>query len=616
MSKKIILPSIIAIVLLLIIISVFYFIPSQQIINDASFTCPGGKVCEATPILSCNVQSDQGKVIARTNAEGFSQSQLSQVGVWIALDTTNTGYLSGFTRSNTQSSCLMNTPAVKYPITALEYIYIYNNKLYICENYQKAKLFVPTTVAVTNPYPTEPYASNGQEFYSGNLYSCEREIFIDDRLEDTLIYAADTSGEKRGQTYSIAGDSVISSQGTGSIRWDVEINDVPIITCEVDGNILYQGDKICTDSNTLVTCVSPPQTSTEYRDPLKTNARCVGNKFIESYNVELQLTSPSTITLGEKFILDFDLDDQIYSENAVEVTALLNEIEDVFSSLTNQNGQLTIELEPKNTGSKEIVVYMQHQETPYVSEPINVYVTEPLQITTFRTQSPQFDNEFIEIVIEVSKSGSPKDWKPTATYPLEEAYYNGQKVNYQERSKISTGLYSYFYDLTGDGLLRFRIRAQDETGLLTDFTEWQEVEVKKTGILFKDVNVPFSVCNQQTHAGTFELVDSTGNAVNDANIIAELYLPDQGNAVILPVQFQGDGQYSFSYNFQQAGAYFLDLRANKNNVIGSQLNIPINILSCQGGGGGDDETDYLIYIVIGVLIIGLGGFVYFVFIKK
>jgi len=605
MNKKILIASIISIFVILAIIMVFIFIP-QQTTTAPSFTCPDDKLCQITPILTCNVQSDQGKVIARTNAKSFLSSDLNGLGVWIALDSNNDGTMEGYSFSSTTSSCI--SLGVTYPIDGNNDIYVRNGRVYLCDS-RKSYEFKPTSVAITNQEPTEPYTSNNQEVYLGKLYECQRDILINNKLVDTLIYSGSSSGKKTGKTYQLTGET-ITSEGVGFIEWDYKIENIPITECLVDGTTLYTGESICIDDNTLVTCTAPPQTTPDYRDPYETNARCVGDKFVDAYNVKLELKSQSTITLGEKFIINFDLDDEIYSENSVEIRATLNNDEDTYSALTDSRGQLTIELEPQTTGTKEIIVTMQHPEKDYTSEIINGYVTEPLQITTFKTQSPQFDNDLIEIVIEVTKGGSFKDWKPTTTYPLEEATYNNNKVNFKERTKTSTGLYNYYYDLSGDGLLRFRIKASDETGLVTDFTTWQEVEVKKAQILLKNIDVPFSVCNNANYKTTFELVDSTGKPVNGATVTAIIY--EGVKEIRKNVDFNGDGHYSFDHYYTES--VYTDLIASKDGLTGSQLNIPSSILSC--GVNDDDDGNNLIYSVISALILGVGGFIYFVFVRK
>ena len=411
--KKYVVP-IVVISLVLLAVGVYFLstnFPSQQTIDASSYSCPDNKMCTVTPILTCSVASYEPRVILRTNSPNWNEESFKSDGVWIALDTDNDGSLEGYVKSSSASNCLKSRSGItnffKDKNIGIDFIYEYNNNIYICTSDTRSYKFNPTSLAETSLSQVEPYSINNQEKYSGDqsIYSCSRDILIDNSKIGTISWNKDVStGSQgyKGNQYSLQSGQTIkfSTVGLGGMKFDIEVNEIPITTCTVEtdsGTVeLSKNDKVCKDLNTLVTCILPG-TSEEYRDPEETVARCVNGKWQNAYNVDLSILN-SVISVGEKFEISFDLDDDIYLEANKEVFAYLydgSNLESDDSSFTNSRGKVDLELTPDSTGFKEIRIFMAHPEGDYQPEPISVRVTEGMTVTTFRTQSPQYDNEKI-----------------------------------------------------------------------------------------------------------------------------------------------------------------------------------------------------------------------------
>jgi len=632
MGKSNIGRNIIIVLLVLLVLSMlgiggFFAFRAQAIIGTNDYECPENKVCTVIPILDCTQPILDPEVV-------FRRSDTSNKPQFFAVDTDNDGSLEPYNkRTSKTGGCNSEDKIMRLPEPdEANFVYKYNSIIRICDPYTGLGLEYEWGGDIS----TQKTPLSGEECntYDGlikcvgdiNRFSCSRDIY---KTGDILLEIIEHHGGsptddvgKRGGTYYISGGEhiYVGSGGTGAIRFDVEVQDQIITECIVDtdgGSVtLSQGQSTCVDQNTLITCIDPPQTIEEYRDPSETSSRCVNNGWEDAYTVSLVIEK-DVISVGEKFVIHFDLNDPIYTQFGREVKAELYEgnrftgVEDFAN--TDSQGKVTLELEPPNTGYYEIKVSMQHPEIDYEPDSIDVRVLEQISIDTFSTQSPQYDNEPIKVIVRAFKGDQPTTWD---NFDLDDEY-KGRSTNYDTWKSPSIGVYEFEYNLQGEGDLRFRVRATKD-GYETDWTQYETVEVRIAEILFKNIDLPFSVC-EGSHTGTFELVDSIGNPILGANVQLQLQPPAGASIVTPPVIDKGEGKYSFSHNYILTGGWWATMTATSGNLRGTSGGEddtnPINILSCTGGGGGDGP-DYLVYALIIGAILGLGGFIFIVFIRK
>lgn len=516
----------------------------------------------------------------------------------------------------------------------IDFIYKYNNNIYVCVSSSKAIEYKSENqgVSKTQSNPVSPYNKNNQEFYEGESekYSCSREVYIDGDLKETLTWSLDNPTHKdgkRGSTYTLQGGQEMTSTGTGAFSVDYEVYDIPITSCQAsDGTILQINEKKCTNAFTLETCKSgnPPLIVIDERDE-ESKMRCTGNKWINTYTVKVS-NDADNIYLGEEFIVNFDLDAPIDSEHSVKNRGVAATLYDGFtavdtqSSLTDSRGKITFRLEPSSIGFKSIKLTMQHPEGNYEGFVQGLRVEQQMSLSTYQgTSEIQYDNELIQVRVTTARGDSLEptdmiDWE------IEKEYIVGTSTispnEYQTDHISGSGIYTFKYNLDGDGTLRFRIRGQSSAGAWTDWTQWKSISVKKTTLKFTDYDFPTAGSCEGSYTLRLTLRDDNNNFVDDANVEVKISSSNAETSGTRIATSEGNGRYYFTFPFTKADQYFLDITAIKGSVQGSIESIPISINSCGGGGGGGDETDWTMYLVIGGFVLAIGLFIYFVFIKK
>jgi len=615
---------------LIIIVAIGFFIFKDKLglsVVGAFYKCPDGNTCSITPSLVCDIPSEDSKVILRTNAVS---GDYDKIGRWIAWDVDNDNDLDCFSINNNPT-----------PRCNLEII----NQIQLSENLGGAKWYGNTQTIflkkqeVDSNYcakddfrllagagcelsmiPVEPYKSSNQEIYSGSLYSCSMNVKINDKAIDILSYISDkptSTDGKSGKTYTLNSNDIVTFSGTGFIKYDVVETLKPITECNVGSISLNKGETYCKDLNTLIQCIDPP-TINNIPKPNEI-ARCVNGQWQDAYNVDLSLDK-NTIALGESFRITFTLKDDIYPLEEREVRVCLYSgketvAESCDSGFAISDKPLLLELTPETIGTtKRIEITMTHPEGDYKPNPIvGLSVTEALFVSTFKTLTTQYDNSYIDVKIESTKGNTLQNIVSQEI----EVNYNGEDAGrfYVKKVKESTGIYHFYYALKGDGILNFRIKVQDFSGLWTDWSEWVSVNVKEAQLLFKEVSLPSSPCSGASYTGSFKLVDNVGVVVKDASVIVLVQAPDETKATATKANVidKGDGTYSFSYYYEKGGNYYVDVTVSKGTLQGILKDNPVNVLVCTSGDGGIDWT---LYLIIGGAILGIINFIYFVFIRR
>lgn len=670
------------ILLLGIIIGIYFAFGIKQSVIQGGYSCPSDKICTVTPILKCTTEQINQKVILRTNSPNWNQESFGNTGTMIAFDSSGSGSLLGYVLSSTQSSCLKNSVGsinfFKDKNIGIDFIYSRSSDIWVCISDTTAKKYIKTTLIPTSQSPTEPYKTNNQEKYSGSLYSCSREIYINNVKKTTLIYSSNSptpiNGIK-GDTYTLNGEDSISSQGNGEFSVDYTISDKPITTCiasnsqtlnigesicinqltletcqQTSGNpviitnnavspqicsngkliypttckasnnqIINIGDKICIDQYTQEECIK--QSGSLYPSIIKTMINrdiippqiCKDGKIGDAYKVDIKLNK-QVLSSTDKLEIDFSLTGTSNNKNIPITTQILkgSQVINTKTQSTGNNimneGTTDFIFDAPSTGYYTLKISFSHPEGDYSKE-YNLQVTEELAVT-FTTPNPiQFDINPIEISLNSYKSGSPKE---LTNFELD-AVYNGIKQYQYTTENPSLGILKFKFPLRGDGILRVRSRGNDESGLWTDWTDYFEVTVKKSTILIS-TDFKTDEC-MGTLIQKFETKDSLGNYVESQNQIT-IDKPLGGTDSVSSTG--SNGKYSFSYNFAEGGLYIVRITSSNSKIGSSQLNSGqgqiINILggtSCNGGCEG--ISCYTTYIIIGVIILALGLFIYFVF---
>ncbi len=631
-TKNVILISLATIFVIGIIVVIFYMGLITQTagrISTVSVTCKDDHRCDATPVLDCKTSSGGDRqVIFRSEGSygtgyDLAYAQETELGFLPLKSYTNVG--SGSSSQPPARNTCRTTPegwciTDALPGSQADILIWSRNGGSAYHGYKLGGNADLISIPKFNCQNLET-CSGTQE-----SYSCSKEVFIDGVSQGFLSYSKNVPTPTEGITgetyYLISGQRL---DFNGRIIFNEEFSQEPLNECEVDtaqGLIaIRKGESVCKNSNTLVTCIDPPQTTSEFKSPQITTNRCVNGVWTEAYTVSVVLEE-TIISLGDDIKINFDLNDPQFGEGKRNVVVELFDgysREDSDSGLTNDGGQVSLMLTPTTTGAKTIKVFMDHPEGDYNPEPIEIRVTEALEITTFKTLSPQFDNEDIIVRVEVTKGN---EFKNMVDWDIDDSY-NGRPVLESSVKQLDKGIYEFHYQLKGDGLLEFRIRGEDETGFKTDWNPIigdQEVNVKIAQILFTNENYPFSVCSGRSHTSTFKLVDNSGNNLEGVSTTIKITDPD-GDVTTITAQDKGDGKYSFSNVYLDGGNYFLDIEASKGDLRGLSENNPVNILSCSGSGGvgvGGDEGGIDLVLLGGVLalVLSIGTFIYFVFGRK
>lgn len=661
-----------------IIGGIIYFIPpsSQDVIPQTcqfqttnsqynSYSCPTtASGCSVKVTLQCDTKVTEPKVIARTDDSYYKTG-------WLAYDRGNGleswVYDSLVTRSvsGTQFDIPYGRKAIFYTESPSQ-----GEKLYVLapEEGGSDKYYRYRQSSGADTSPTIKYNCQNQEYCFGtnNIYQCTQQVT--GSVSRTVSYSGSQAGSKtdsftltKGQTISWNGKidytetttmqsectknvkatspntyyvCILNQYGCGKIDRTTEkscgtqvFNELtgsctPLTTCKASNNqVLNVGEATCINPLTLETCTSP--SATENPKIVTTKAVspqiCRDGVIADAYKVTINLNK-QVLSTSDELNIDFSLSETSNNKN-IDVTAQILKGSSVIATKTQQTGDnfynegtTSFSFDAPAIGYYTLRITFNHQDGNYKKE-YSIQVTDSLAVSLKADNPIQFDTNPIEVTLTAYKSGSLKDLKD---YSLD-ATFNGQTVYVQTKEHPSLGTYLLKYNLKGDGILRIRAKGQDETGLWTDYTEYYEVTVKKSTILFT-TNFVTDVCTG-SHTNKFETKDSSGNYVDTTNIVI-IQKPLGGSDTL--TASGSNGKYEFNYNFADGGLYIAKITSTNSQLGSSQLNNgggqTINILaggSCGNGGtGGNGGTDWTMYLIVGIFVLAIIMFVYFVFIRK
>jgi hypothetical protein len=655
-------------------------IPSQCTISTGgtttgSFPCPSDSSCIATVKLDCTKSSIEPKVIFRTNALVYNGRIYSSTtdlrntysNKWLAVDTSNSGVLTGFVYSgygsSTPSRC---TYAGTIAITKLDGtklvtkdgldVALYSKSgttyLYLCQG-SKYVSFVPDLTSISiekSATETEPYSLNNQEIVDGtaNIYQCSQSVT--GSKTKLINYSGPVPGFTKesfaltsGQSINWVGDieytigktktsectknvkvssntyylcitdsngcgivdkTQIQSCGTLLFNENTGLCETPTRCIASNGQIIQKGNTLCTSDLVLEKCVTPPTITKETASSGKV---CRDGKIVNAYTVSTSLSS-LVLSTSDKLKVEF-----VSDLTSKDVTATIYKSSTVIQTKTQQtsSGKTSFTFDTLSVGYYTVKISFSDTHGDY-EKTYDFQVTESLTVVLDAKSLTQFNNLPIEVMLKSYKSGNFKDLSDKQI----EATFNGIAVSPETIEHPSLGLLVYYYNLKnkGDGNLRVRARGQDETGLWTDWTEYFQIEVKKASILISTEFINDKCTG--TLENKFFTKDSQGNYINTNNIV-KIDKPLGGSDTVSTTGT--NGKYSFSYNFIEGGLYIV--RITSSNELGSsQLNAgqgqTINILTGTACNGGDDDFDWKTLLIISVLVLGIGLFVYFVVIRR
>jgi hypothetical protein len=617
----------IVLLLALIGVAIYFGIGSQAVVTvTGSYTCPNDYRCIVTPVLHCeNSQVSQKVVLRWSNNNILTSFEPEQ----LAFDSDGDGDLDRWTRSSTTGGT--QTPLIRFPSPYDDaYLGYYNSHILVCHprsgtSGDLCRVYNTGGSIPIDITPVTSYQTQGLESYSGDAYSyvCSQNVYIDGALKERLDWSSNSKtpvAGKRGSTYTIYDGAKISGQGTGvfKIEHDSIFVPVPITTCTAEnGQILNAGASTCIDVYTAQKCTTPPQMEKQFAQEGQV---CKDGIIAKAYDVGVVLER-DTISAGETFDIAFTLSGTTNNKN-IPITASIIKGSQVLTSSTQLTGSAPFNagktdftLDAPPIGYYTLRITFPHPDGDYKLEK-EIRVTDSLNLI-LKTDNPiQFDNERISVTLESFKAGDYKDLK---SYEID-ATYNGAKKYPAVVQSGGIGRLIFLFDLKGDGTLRVKARGSDESGLLTEWTDYKEVTVKKATILF-ETDFQTDKCTG-TYTNSFTTKDSTGALVETSNsVLIERPLSGETGT---PSVSGSAGKYSFTYNFDQQGLYVVRLTSTHPSLGVSQLNggtgQTITILggaSCGGGGGtGDEGINWTMWLIIGGLVVGIGFFLYIIFWKR
>ncbi len=626
-------------------------IPSQCTVSTGgtttgSFSCPSDSSCIATVKLDCNTQISAPKVIFRTN------------GNWIAWDYDSDGDLDCYSiNSNPSPTC--NIPFTNKillpqlsPIARGKFLYgssstVFTKKTEVETNYCAGIRYLSGTGCNTAVSP------QGSEYYeitsgSANSYQCSQSVT--GSKTKLISYSGSVPGFTKesfalssGQKINWVGDIeyTISKAKTSECTKNVKVTSNTYYLCITDSNgcgiidrtqtqscgtllfnentglcetptsciasngqIIQKGNTLCTSESVLEKCITPPTITKETASSGKV---CRDGKIVDAYTVSTSLSS-LVLSTSDKLKVEF-----VSDLTSKDITATIYQSSTVIQTKTQQtsSGKTTFTFDTLSVGYYTVKISFSDTHGDY-EKTYDFQVTESLTVVLDAKSLTQFNNLPIEVMLKSYKSGNFKDLSDKQI----EATFNGIAVSPETIEHPSLGLLVYYYNLKnkGDGNLRVRARGQDETGLWTDWTEYFQIEVKKASILISTEFINDKCTG--TLENKFFTKDSQGNYINTNNIV-KIDKPLGGSDTVSTTGT--NGKYSFSYNFLEGGLYIV--RITSSNELGSsQLNAgqgqTINILTGTACNGGDDDFDWKTLLIISVLVLGIGLFVYFVVIRR
>lgn len=629
--------------------------------NYQTFICVND-VCKIQGEATCDEATQEDLVIFRGEEQASFPSQL-------AIDSDGDGDLDAWKRtsgSTSQSICFRDNLRIGEGFLNSWAIF-YNNGIVMCTNDDNAKYTKSGATITTSSSPTEPYKSSGREIYSGtgNNYQCAFDLKINGEIIETAVYSSNRPSGERAITTdeyliqsrdnvqfdgyivtdnyecgcedpfqcSVDSEPFCSADGTQKVTCD--LTDPPCgywdYTDAPEHQKCVNGDFVCEDECSTSECDS----DISYLECLRDNNGCryLGSESIECLENEFctdgECGALYTIILTlDKTVLGTD--ESITGELRLEGTNQKNQIlfritikdksgrtVDSEEFFTNERGRRVFVLDP-------IIEIGDYTLTAEVSHPdggqektVSFEIVPQLILNLFpEPDFIQFTNNPITIRAEV-KSGT--EYEAVAQW-LVDARLKGNSVQY-DISPIAKGRVFISSEVSQEGNLDFTVSAVDESGFETE-EKTIRITVKKA-----DIIIPIDISNannQDTgiYAIKFRTLTPDNQLLNtDSNNKVTITLPNgcvsgeycvaKNQEIPTPIVQGTNGEYSFSWNFEDSGRYVVEISSfaegyELSEAVPTAVNIREKTI--------EQDTLPIVWIIIilMVAIIGIVLIVYFI----
>lgn len=591
-----------------------------------SFKCPNdASSCSATITLDCTKSTIEPKVIFRTNALVYNGRIYSSTtdlrntysSKWLAVDTSNSGVLTGFVYSgygsSTPSRC---SYAGTIPITKLDgtklvtkdglNVALYSKSgstyLYLCQD-SKYVFFVPDLSSISiekSATETEPYKSNNQEIVDGtaNSYQCSSSTSgsvsklisytgsVPGTKTDTITLSKDQTLNWNGEIkYSITKikqsectknvavsgtndkyyECISDSYGCGILSTvqkscSPNLFDGATGTCQLpttckasNGQILNKGQSICVDDYTLEKCSTTTPPSISIQEVTQEGYICEGGVIKPAYNVDIKINGLTTTSIVSEIGKKIIIDVLISGTSDNKRIPVTASIEGTSVSQTRLTGDTTLTA-GKVTLELDSPTEGYHTIKIFIDHPKSDYTKEyDLRVTTGLTLNLYTDN--------------PIQYDNDYIEVRLDAYKSNENkrlIDYDYEAYFnSKKVNAYVVEPSGKNLIflfdltgdgTLRIRAKG-TDETGITTDWTEF----TEITTKETTITITptfksgVC-PGTLENTFTTTNSVGDLIDTQNIV-EIVSPLQGVSTKLSPIRVSEGTYKFTHNFAEGGQY-------------------------------------------------------------
>jgi len=609
-----------ALFLLFLVLGTYFLIIPQATVFTLEKTCPTQHTCEATPFLECSKPTYTPKVTLRATGGDYRQRDN-----YIVIDTNDDGAVDRcFSTGSTVEGGGCYGKLVGYLPGTFDRVMYYSdeNTAILCiaietQRRNSFNIYLYQERFDCEFSQTPVVGWEGKEFISDQelkSYSCSEEILIDNDVKGTLSWNKNTPtpfGGYEGNTYRLREGQKFEFDG--KINWEQTfIEAEPEFACNTDVGKLQIGQKAC-DGRLLLECKLADETPIlEKTDCAIDNLKCDPSGIasceppytvnILVNDVEPEENKVIQIMRASEIKIEFTIN-EIEQNIRREVIATI-EGEDTDTDFSREPNKLLVLEAPNTIGFYDLAISMNHPDVDYLKE-FEIQVIEPISIQLSPINPIQFDNQLIKVKALITQSGASTnlvdwDWE-TYIFP------QNRRITPAEEYKSGTGVYISEYDITGENTLRARFKAQHEKGgIWTDWTDWVEVRIREAGIIIETDFV--SDVEPGYYINKFKTKDPSGNLIDTSNIVS--VISQKRGLIVVPVD-GSNGEYSFSYNFDDGDLYRIKIKSTNpelgtqelNNGIGETINVfkkgseGINIM-------------YVVLVVFIVGIIGLGYIIY------
>ena len=613
-TKKILGISGLVTLFIILVASLFMFTPLQQTVFNnlpinaiTGLSCPDGYSCDAKPIMVCNEPTgEQPQVILRCGTG------------WIAWDVNQDDKLDLFEETTTRISGGITT--IRTCPNGIEWAKSVNNEYGV--RYTSSAMIMYKQI---NPVPdnklsriinTPLIGFELNEVISGNInqYDCAKDVFKNNVKIDTITYVNSKPTDSYApRTYSFIGGDIF--RWSGQAYW--ETTKLSSNTCNSDIGELDSGTVLC-DANKLYRCTTPLFGGDAVFETIDCGARGLvcsetTNSCEEPYTVEVKINGVSVdgkiiqVLAGVDIPIVFSLDEPDPQRRNVIVSLMKgNEVLYSISDDSSRTVKNIVIQAPSQTGYYDLVIFMPHPDGDY-ERTTTIQTITSVEASVSSPNPIQYDNQAIVTKMNTYQSGVKV---PVFDYQWDATFRN-MPINPTTTRNPSRGLYEAYFQLSGEGTLRVRAKAQyEQNGAWSDWSNYYEVQVKEASIsILPDFKTDI-VAGSYTFE--FETKDSTGVLTSTTNTIM---LESQESTITLYAREISTGKYNFDVNFPTGGLYYLKITSMNPSLGSTQLNnglgLPVNIFS-----SGSDPTNasgginWIMWGLFAVLFMGIVLIVY------